>query len=354
MDGAIKGFRRVKTVCGFKMLMFNVWDDEDDDTECYDTDTPADIQENLKSVVMEEKQRFLDQLLDHYNSPSNEMKNDLIVVIKVIVPHLYEKYGGNHAIMQVLEQTSNLRSETLALRRFRDNIVEEMKKVKYHWETIDVFQSILEVLPNVDDNSEKTSINNAIEWGQRLRRMRIFLLKEEKERKATAPNFEFVQPPSDAWRGRRWCEGLYFAKEDACNQNVTENIPSKKFITEVAEFSGDYEDINHNIGDVISFLEEGHWREERNNKMKVALGPLKEYLRECTHVTMGLSWTMEESIYVRLGDWAFIPEMKIERKGYKGDFPIGKKSEHAYWALAVFYESKACASSDDSTSSVSS
>ena len=354
MDRVTKGFRRVKTVCGFKMLMFNVWDDEDDETECYDTDTPADIREILHSVVMEEKQRFLDQLLDHYDSPSNEMKDYLIIVIKVIVPHLYEKYGRSHATMQLLEQTSNMRSETLALRRFRDNIVEEMKKVKYNWETIDVFQSILEVLPNVDDNAEKISINNAIEWGQRLRRMRIFRLKLDKERKATAPKFEFVQPPSDAWRGRRWCEGLYFAKEDMCNENVTDNIPSKKFMTEQLEFSGDYEDINHNIGDVISFIEEGHWREERNITMKVALGPLKEYLRECTHVTMGLSWTMEESIYVSYGDWAFIPEMKIERKGYRGDFPIGKKSEHAYWALAVFYESKACASSDDSTSSFSS
>ena len=98
------------------------------------------------------------------------------------------------------------------------------------------------MLPNVDDNSEKNSINNAIEWGERIRRMHIFRLKLDKERKATAPKFEYVKPPSDAWR--RWCEVLYFAKEDVDNQNVTENIPSQKFMTLQSEFSGSYEDIN--------------------------------------------------------------------------------------------------------------
>ena len=97
----------MKTVCGFR---FNVWDDEDDETECYDTHTPTDIREILNNVVMEEKQRFLDKLLHHYDSSSNATKDYLIIVIKVIVPHLYEKYGGNHAIMELLERTTNMGS----------------------------------------------------------------------------------------------------------------------------------------------------------------------------------------------------------------------------------------------------
>ena len=53
-------------------------------------------------------------------------------------------------------------------------------------------------------------------------------------------------------------------------------------------------------------------------------------------------------IYFRFGGWAFVPEIKILRKGYKGDFPVGKVSEKAYWALAVFYyDSSEYASSDE-------
>ena len=349
MESATKGGKRVTKVCGFKVLMFNLESEEEGVDEYYDKKIPIDVKKLQNEALMDEIRTFLDKLLQCYRTSDDPNKKRLIIVIKVIVPKLRRTYRGSHAIMELVDTTTIVSSEKLALREFRQEIVEEIKEEKLSWERIDVLRRVIDILPESDDRSEKTSIDDAIKWGERLRRRQIFLMKLEKERKATDPMVEFVTPPSDTWD--RWCEGLYFAKEDSDNKNVKENIPNKKFMTDYSDFLGNYVNVNGKASDVISFIEKGDWEEERNKTMKVALGHVKEYLRGCTHVSIGLSWTMQMGIYVRFGDWAFVPEMKVLRKGYKGDYPVGEVSEEAYWALALFYsDSSGYASSDENTS----
>ena len=346
----------MKKVCGFKALMFNMESEDEGVDEYYDKRIPIDVKKLQNDVVMEEKTTLLDQLLERYHTSDDCNKKRLIIVIKSIVPKLLKTYRGKHAIKELVDTTTIVGSETVAFQQFRRETVEEIKKEKLRWETIDVLRRVLEILPESEDNSETTSIHDAIKWGERLRRRQIFLMKLEKERKATDPHVEFVTPPSDTWH--RWCEGLYFAKEDIFNREVPENIPNNKFMTVYADFLGNYEDVNRKSSDVISFIERGDSEEERNKTMKMALGHVKEYLRGCTNVIIGLSWTVEMGIYVRYGHWAIVPDMKVLRQGYEGDFPVGKVSEEAYWALAVFYSdsigyasSYKKTSSDDSTSS---
>ena len=342
--------KKLKSINGFKVLMFDMGPERDDDTDNCDSHLPIDIPKVLENDVRREKHTFLDKLLRRYENSNDATKDGLMVVMKNIVPKLFQKYGGDHAITDLMEtMTRNVGPQTLVLRKFRRDIIKEIKKEKFRWETIDVLGSIIEMLPGVDANSEAVCIENAIKLGERLRRLEIFRLKLQKQRKVTAPKFDFVTPPSDAWR--HWCEILYYAKEDIDNKNVSDNIPSHEFLKWQSEFLGEYDDLSFNILDIFSSIEEGDSTDENSEKMKMALGSLKEFLRECTHVTIGISWTMDAGVYVRYGDWAFVPEMKILRKGYNGDFPVGKESEEAYWALAVFYESMWNNSSDESTSS---
>ena len=338
----------MKKVCGFKVLWFNMFDDDDGSDDFYDLNEPTDVVEILNDVLMEAKKTFLDELLQRYQTSDSSNKQRLIIVIQSIVPKFLEKYRGNHAITELVEATTIGVSKTLELQQFRREVVEEIKKEKLRWERIDVLRSLIEMLPEFDDSSEKISIRDEIKLGERLRRSQVFLMKLEKERKATDPKIEFVTPPSDTWH--RWCEGLYFAKEDQDNEKLPEHIPSKKIMKWQSDFNWNYVEVSHKICDVISFIEKGESREERRETMKAALGHVKEYLLGCTHVTVGLSWTMQMAIYVRYGDWAFVPEMKILRQGYKGDFPVGKVSDEAYWALAVlYYDSSENDSSDENT-----
>ena len=352
MESMRKGGKGVKKVCGFKVLMFNMFagPDDDDIDEYYDTRIPIDLKKIQNEVVMDEKRTLVDELLECYQSSDDSNKKRLIIVIKLIVPKLLKNFRGNHAIMELVDTTKVVGSESLVLKQFRQQIVEEIKEEKLRWERIDVLRSVLEMMPEFEDNSEKSNIDDAIKWGERLRRRQIFLVKLDKDRKTTDPKAEFVTPPSDTWD--RWCEGLYFAKEDEDNAQLPEQLPSKKFLMEQSDFHGNPMEVSHTVCDVISFIEKGESREERRETMIAALGHVKEYLRGCTHVTVGLSWTMQMAIYVRYGDWAFVPEMKILRKGYKGDFPVGKVSEEAYWVLAVlYYDSNENDSGDESTSS---